>query len=152
MSARTLRRSFAAPFVVTIAGCMVQSGPPPQRGPRPQPQPVTSTQPQDMGVVANPPHPGAQVEPKPTHEMHWTVTKEGETCRAYAAINCPANAACRPAPPTDYACTPQVAHNAPMKVVRWNGSETCQIETEPMRCPPNVMCNPPPPQQVACPK
>ena len=103
--------------------------------------------------MANPPHPGAhQAEPKPTHEMHWTVMKQGETCKAYVNASCPANATCNPPPPTDYACTPQVAQNAPMKVVRYNGSETCQIETEPMRCPPKTMCNPPPPQQVACPK
>lgn len=78
--------------------------------------------------------------------------KEGSTCKAYVNASCPQGATCNPPPPTDYACTPQVTPTTPMKIVRHNGAETCQVDTGPMNCPPNVMCNPPPPQQVTCPK
>jgi hypothetical protein len=152
MSVRTLRRTFAAPFVVTMAGCMVQSGsaPPPRGpGPGPRPGPVSTAPPPDR---ADRPGDVVQGERKPTHAASWTVMKQGETCKAYVNASCPANATCNPPPPTDYACTPQVSQNAPMKIIRHNGSETCQIDTGPMNCPPNVMCNPPPPQQVTCPK
>jgi hypothetical protein len=174
MSARFQRRTFAAPFVVTLAGCMVQSAPPPrepraypqpQPSPQPAPQPTVMSNPPRPGVeqsqptppptvISNPPRPGAeQSPPAPTAgESHWTVMKQGNRCVAYVKTSCPAGAMCNPPPPTDYACTADITPKTPLKIVRWAGQATCVVEPEPMSCPPQATCNPPRPRQVSCPQ
>ena len=81
MSARTVRRTFASSFVITLAAvpaaCIVQSAPPSRGGPppvsQPGPQPTEQAQPAQptpaeptVGVVSNPPRPGTeQATPEP---------------------------------------------------------------------------------------
>lgn len=176
MSVRQQRRTFASPFVLTLAAipaaCMVQSAPP-RGGGQMQPGPTTAqpTQPMAPGpgsegqpqrpveggptappptIISNPPPPTTAV--KATSESHWTVMKQGDKCLAYVKVSCPPNAMCNPPPPRAYACTPEITPTAPLKIVQHTGAEFCEVETEPMQCPPNVMCNPPPPTRVACPK
>lgn len=161
MSARTLRRTFATPFVVTIAACTMQSGPAPSRpmgtaqhpghGDPAQPGPASSG-----GLPARPDERAqmgtqgtAQTD---TSERRWTVSRQGGTCMAYTKVECPPNAACNPPRPTEYTCTADIAEGTSINIVRVAGSATCMIERPPISCPPNVMCNPPPPQQVACPR
>jgi len=175
MSARFQRRTFAAPFVLTLAGCMVQSAPPSRPPPQephmnpppPNDTPATETTPPPTtgpttGVISNPPRPGAeqqtpdQAQPKPpkpdTYEAHWTVMKQGDRCVAYVKTSCPPGAMCNPPPPTDYVCTADITPQSPLKIERRAGQATCIVEPEPMNCPPNTMCNPPRPRQVACPR
>ncbi len=172
MSARTIRRTFASSFVVTLAtvpaACVVQSAPPPRSGPpMTQPGPQTSEPaqptPADPGpttpqVISNPPPPGAEqaTPPKPEApaktERHWTVMKIGGKCRAYVQVACPAGAICNPPPPTDYACTPEITDAAPMKIVQWANTTGCHVETPAPPCPPQTMCNPPRPRAVTCPQ
>ncbi|MBL0220677.1 MAG: hypothetical protein IPQ07_43270 [Myxococcales bacterium] len=180
MSVRQLRRTFASPFVITLAAipaaCMVQSAPPRagnpnQMTPGPsvaQPQPTDPNgppsdpngmpqRPVEVGpttppptVISNPPRPTGAV--KATTESHWTVMKQGDKCQAFVKVSCPPNAMCNPPPPRAYACTPEITPTTPLKIVQYVGAEFCQVETAPMECPPNVMCNPPPPTRVACPQ
>ena len=149
MSARTLRRTFASPFVVTLAalpGCMMQSAPP-----RSQPSQMQPAQPSPpVTNIANPPRP--QTAQAATYERHWTVMRRGDKCEVYEDATCPPNATCNPPPPRAYACTQEVTQDVPLKIVQYTGSTTCQVERAPMKCPPKVMCNPPPPQKVTCPQ
>ena len=177
MSARTPRRSFAAPFVVTLAAvpaCYVQSAPPaaqpeptPQQNapatvvanpPRPQQEPVEQ---QPTTVVANPPRPQ---EPPPTHTMNpprptgpaagttWHVFKTKDGCEAALDVSCPKGATCNPPPPHAYTCPASLADGETLKIVKPAGSNVCQVDYGPMSCPPNTVCNPPRPRTIACPK
>lgn len=162
MSARTLRRTFATPFVVTMAACTVQSGPPPSRpmgtAQHPGHGDPGPTMPSDPNGMPSRPDDRAQMGTAPapdqadTSERHWTISKQGGKCTAYTNVTCPPNATCNPPRPTEYACSPDMAEGASIKVVRWAGSATCMVEQPPMSCPKNMSCNPPPPQQLACPR
>lgn len=125
MSARAPRRSFATPFVLTLAAipaCTVQSAPPPQ-GPSPAPvaqgethdhrephtnppgptEPPPPAQP-DTTPVSNPPRPEppvTQTEPspgpdKPRGYRQWTVTRDGKKCESMVKVHCPEGAMCNP--------------------------------------------------------
>ena len=171
MSARFLRRTFASPFVITLAAipaaCVVQSAPPPRSGPPPgerQPPPPPSEPaqptPADPGptrpvVISNPPRPGTEQATPPKEEpakfeRHWTVMKLDGKCLAYAQTSCPAGASCNPPPPSNYACTPEVTDG--MKIVQWANTTGCHVETPAPPCPPKTMCNPPRPRAVTCPQ
>ena len=180
MSARLLRRTFASPFVITLAAipaCVVQSAPPSRGGPTPGPRqdgpresrPAENTPAQtEPTVVSNPPRPGTeQPTPPPRvisnppgpkqdapaqYERHWTVMKIGDKCQAYTDTTCPRGATCNPPPPTDYACTPEVTATQPMKIVQWANTTGCHVETAAPPCPPKKMCEPPRPRAVTCPQ
>ena len=141
MAARLPRRSFATPFVVTLAAtvpaCFVESNPRPQ-----QPAPATTTaattattagEPTPAPpttVIANPPRPTEQPAPPPADPKpptiianpprptvaqttrRWHVTRSSGTCLASSDVSCPKPAAGQPMP----------------------------------------TCNPPAPQPVACPE
>lgn len=170
MAARTPRRTFATPFVVTLAAapaCYVQSQPqPPQpvvtstpepqpsdshpvvvvNPPRPQPQPQPQPDPQPQpnpSVIHNPPRPQASAS--------WHVFKTKDGCEAVVNVQCPTGAMCNPPPPQKYDCPPGIVMGKPINVVT-DGNGGCIVEQQPPSCPPNVMCNPPRPTQVACPK
>lgn len=179
MSARTPRRSFASPFVVTlaaalpVAACYVQPGPPVRNAPNytsspqqpgeqapntPTPDHSTTTAgveqaPTTTTVIANPPRPA----PVAKQDRRWTVTKASGTCSAFTNSTCPEPPAgqprpsCNPPPPMKYACPAVMTENM-ITVVQFAGQNDCQIEYPPIKCPPNAMCNPPPPQKVACPQ
>jgi hypothetical protein len=173
--ARSPRRTFANPFVVTLAAipaCYVESTPPPQQ-PQPRPPvaqgptqgPAQPTQPATPEVVvANPPRPTPPPTTPPpsgntaTFDQYWYVTKSGASCTARAKVDCPKPAkkgdpvpTCNPPPPIAYACPPDMTE-ASLTIVQRAGSETCMVDHGPMSCPKGAMCNPPPPRAVACPK
>ena len=168
MAARTPRRTFATPFVVTLAAvpaCYVQSAP------QPQPQPVVQQQPQPQPdshpvIVSNPPRPQPEQPPpsdppphvivnppppQPTTATSWHVFKTNDGCEAIVNVQCPKGAACNPPPPQKYDCPPGIVAGKPLTVVTVNNGE-CVVEQAPTSCPPNVMCNPPRPHPFACPK
>lgn len=178
MAARTPRRSFASPFVVTLAAvpaCYVQSTPGPQSAPPPHVPPSQTAHPQPQSpapqppppaqpppahqapaqpppvVVANPPPPTTQPPPS-EQRTEWTVykTKDG-ACMAAIKVECHPKATCNPPPPFPYACPENVSLDKPVTVVMRDG-ERCFVEYEMPKCPPGVACNPPRPQPVACPK
>lgn len=182
MAARIVRRSFASPFVITLAAavpaaaCYVQPGPQRSGGngaqvtgtgeqvPVQQPPDHNSTnagvEQQPVGnttAISNPPRPAPA--PIAKQETRWTVTRANGTCSAFAKVACPAPPAgqpapsCNPPPPQPYACGVQLRTDGQtMAIVQFAGQSECQIEQPPMKCPPNAMCNPPPPQKVDCPK
>jgi hypothetical protein len=173
MAARTPRRTFARPFVVTLAAapaCFVsspppQQPPPPQQQPQQQPPPPEQPQPPPV-VVTNPPRPTAPPgtapnPPPPTTPSYadgtrWTVFKTQNGCTAAVKVECPKaepghpQPTCNPPPPRAYTCPDNVSLEVPITIVATGGS--CFVDTGPVHCPPRVMCNPPPPRPVACPK
>src|SRR5687768_13564858 len=147
MAARTPRRSFATPFVVTLAAapaCYVQSGPPPQ-GPPPQPQPTQTAQPQPEQarppVIVSPPmptqpttEPSTPPAPPPTQQnqsQKWTVYKAqtGGGCMAAFKVECQPKATCNPPPPFKYECPPNVSLEKPITVATYDGT-SCFVEFE----------------------
>ena len=170
MAARTPRRSFATPFVVTLAAvpaCYVQSGPsqpqpPPQTAQPAEPPPSTNQPPPP--VVVNPPRPAeppptqpstpAPPTPPPTQgsqEQKWTVYKAKDGCMAAIKVECQPKATCNPPPPFKYTCPENVSLEKPVTVATYDGN-SCFVEFEMPKCPPGVACNPPRPQPVTCPK
>jgi hypothetical protein len=148
---RNPRRSFAAPFVITMVGAAGSAGftscnPPSQR---PGPDPV---------VGNNQPTPEPQPEPVASGEKRWTVYKQGTDCFANEPFDCPKPSAdgapvptCNPPPPMKYACPENVSLDHPIEIAQWSGQDSCHVVPEPIDCPKGAMCNPPPPIQVACP-
>jgi hypothetical protein len=134
MSARTPRRAFLAPFVVTTAALAPTAGaapPPPHHNP--------------------PAHEGA------TTAASWLVRKQGASCQA--ARECPpatdakgarAAATCSTAP-APYACPPDLGTRTSVHVTRYAGREYCYSEPPTIQCHPNATCNPPEPTLVPCP-
>lgn len=147
MAARAPRRTFATPFVVTLAAvpaCYVQSSP------QPQSQPVAQTDPQPTDshpvVVSNPPRPQPQPQPPPQPQPQQPNP---------SAIHNP------PRPQPDPAQT-QPAQEPPKVVVNpprpqspgsWHVYKTasgCEAAVN-VHCPAGAMCNPPPPKAYTCP-
>jgi hypothetical protein len=129
---RAPRRSFATPFVITLAACtpMRTSNPPPPRNP-----PVTE----------NPP----TTDHRDTR--HWKIAKANGTCTA--GVECPSTTLpCNPPTPQPYDCPAELADGGSLEIVQLPGQTDCLIQHPPVQCPPNVMCNPPPPEKIACPK
>jgi hypothetical protein len=166
MAARTPRRSFATPFVITLAAapaCYVQSSPapsqPPQQQPTtaepaPQPQPTAPPQSQTPPpVIVNPPmpqtQPPAQTVPP---NAKWTVFKQGDSCMAAEKVTCQPKATCNPPPPFKYECPQNVSIENSITVASNADGTACVVEYAPVKCPPNTACNPPRPTPVACPK
>lgn len=176
MSARTPRRTFAHPFVVTLAAVPACSHP--QRfhdNPPPPPPPITNepaapdpaatapTSPPEAAPTPPPapaPTPGgpAQAQDKaPDTTQRWLVTKNGATCLAQPKVECPRAApgkampTCNPPAARPYPCPDGVAQ-ASFIVVQFANAVHCVIEQPPPHCPPNASCNPPPPRRVECPK
>src|SRR5258705_6425085 len=128
MSARTPRRTFAVPFVITVAGAcgghkpvIHDNPPPPSRGPA----------------------------------TEWTVYKESDgSCVSVDARDCPAPAdqsvafSCAAAT-KPYTCPDGMSLESPIRVVTV-GPNDCE-EAFDMSCPEGASCNPPPPTPMACP-
>lgn len=162
MAARSPRKIFASPFVVTLAAmpaCFTGSSPPPQD---PQVQPRPEPTPGEV-VVANPPPTtpgggGTGQAQTYTFDQRWTVMKSGEACSAMANVECPKAKkpgdpvpTCNPPPPMKVACPDGWDGKAALTIVQYANQESCMIEPPPMRCPKDATCNPPPPRKVACP-
>jgi hypothetical protein len=175
MSARSPRKVFANPFVITLAAipaCFTESTSPPPQQPQ---QPVTTApaQPAPGGevVVANPPRPtpGGEAQPAPagpapgapqtyTFDQRWTVMKSSNGCTAMQRVDCPKPTkaggpvpTCNPPPPMKIECPADWDGKQTLAVVQYANNEKCEIERAPMKCPQGAMCNPPPPRYVACP-
>jgi len=172
MAARSVRRAFASPFVVTLAAalpaaaaCYVQpaSGPQGPRGGAPTGTLDHSTTtagvepgPGETTVMANPPRPTAVAA---TEDRTWTVRRDGGKCSSTMAAACPTAPPgqpapmCNPPPPLPYSCLPSMTTDgAQVTIQQFKGQTTCQLPPAPISCPPNAICNPPPPQKVACPQ
>lgn len=163
MAARTPRRSFATPFVVTLAAapaCYVQSAPPkaPQPAPTQTAQPDPAPAPGPGPVVVNPPRP----QPTPTTEpaspppvapmsQKWSVYRAKDGCMAAVQVTCPPGTMCNPPPPFKYECPSNVSLDKPVTVKSSPDGQSCYVEYPPVKCPPNVACNPPRPTPVTCP-
>ena len=152
MAARTPRRSFATPFVVTLAAapaCYVQ--PQPQQPQQPQPaQPQPQPGQPDRPPVVNPPLP--QTQPT-TPNQRWSVYKAPDgSCMASIKVECKPGVMCNPPPPAKYACPENVSLDKPVTVASSADGMACFVEYAAMACPPNVACNPPRPTPVTCPK
>lgn len=135
MSVRTLRRTFASPFVLTLAtipaACMVQSAPPRGGGQPPQQQsyPTDPQQPQQQ--------PDQSMQ-RPAEAMpHQGVEQtQGPT---------PSPMSNPPRPGAEQATAPSGdRHWTVMKQ-----GDRCVSHAKAV-CPPNAMCNPPPPKAYAC--
>ena len=173
MAARSPRKHFANPFVVTLAAlpaCFTSPSP----GPSSSPQVVPAPQPAQPGgepvVVTNPPPPPAKpssggtaqpVDQKPqtyAFDQRWTVSKTPTGCQAMARVECPKPKkagdpvpTCNPPPPMKVACPDNWNGVSALTIVQHANQAECYIEGPPVRCPKDVMCNPPPPRRVACP-
>ncbi len=176
MSARQLRRTFATPFIITLAGSSlaVACGPKPlpkhdnppgpsvhSNPPAPDPKPTPETTPDTTPVPETPKaSPPEAVKEPAKFESHWTVMKfKGQAdCHAMVDVNCPKPekgkpvATCNPPPPIKYACPAGFKEGDTLKIVLRVGATECFVDREPMKCPEGAKCNPPPPRKVACPE
>ena len=162
MAARSVRKSFASPFVITLAAAAcVESAPPPQQ-PAPQPTPAPAPSPAPPVVVTNPPPPSsggtAQTAQTYTFDQRWTVMKSSTGCQAMAKVECPKPSkpggpvpTCNPPPPMKVACPDGWDGKESITIVQYANQANCMIEPPPMNCPKGAACNPPPPRKVACP-
>jgi hypothetical protein len=149
MAARTPRRTFATPLVITLAACSSPqtTTPPHHNPPAPQPEPGN-----------NPPPTTDPATPAQTTEMRWHVTRMGANCAAHVDVNCPKPEAgkpthtCNPPPPIKYTCPEGLADKSSLEIVRYAGAAECVVVPEPVKCPPNAACNPPRPRPVICPE
>ncbi|HEY5950320.1 MAG TPA: hypothetical protein VIV40_32725 [Kofleriaceae bacterium] len=140
MAARTPRRSFATPFVVTLAAapaCYVQPSPGPQ-GPPPPPPPTQTAEPQPPPpVVANPPRPQTEpAQPAPQRPRPIEVANP------------------RPPTTTQGPATPPPTTKPPAEPARWTvfkSQDGCMAAIK-VECQPKATCNPPPPFKYACPE
>lgn len=170
MSARIPRRSFATPFVVTLAAapaCYVQTGtssgpssppptqvagepqPPPSSQPPPSWQPPPTQAPQNdpparPPVVVNPPRPGtpATSEPPPDPTRPDPRPSGPPTQPKPPVI-------ANPPVPNDprTQTSPQQTSVSQWTVFKNNDGCMAAIKVE---CTPKATCNPPPPFKVAC--
>jgi hypothetical protein len=179
MPARSPRRTFASPFIITIAAvpaCFVSSSTPPsqpisqaapgqpsQSDPAPTPPPP---QEQSPVIVANPPRPTqgpaeqAATPPPPPPQPTPTPVNPSQPNQMWTVLKttsgCEAilDVSC----PQGASCNPP----APIKYACPDGvklpakittfGDSCAVVPPEMHCPPHAMCNPPRPQKVACPK
>jgi hypothetical protein len=164
MAARTPRRSFASPFVVTLAtapACFVSSSTPPsqpisQTAPgqpvSSDPQPATPPPSDSPIIIANPPHPTSTPSPSepapPPEPRQWTVFQTATGCEAAIDAPCPVGAICNPPRPTAYACP----HGVKLPAKVFTSGDGCAIEHAAPPCPEHKVCGPPPKQKVPCPR
>ena len=172
---RSPRRSFAAPFVVTLAAipaCTVTPAPPPRNPPtatvvesRPQTATVVESPrpnenpppPRDPPIIhGNPPPPVEEPIPTPPPEGRWLLTMSGGKCHTQASASCPQpkpggpRIMCNPPAPHAYECPSGMTDGASVQIVAAGAG--CQIPPPATHCPPKAMCNPPPPRRVPCPQ
>jgi len=154
MAARTPRRSFAAPFVVTLAAapaCYVSNAPPPQQPPPAAPAEQAPHNAPGV-VVANPPRP----QPENTPVAVANPPRPQDQNRPVVVANPPRpQDPPVPAAPQDH---PVVVANPPRPHAHPAGTtwhvfkagDGCEAAVH-VDCPKGAMCNPPPPRKVDCP-
>jgi hypothetical protein len=169
MSAKTPRRTFAAPLVVTLAlpvagACVVKSGPattpPPGDGTTMHANPPRShSDTPPTPPRADPPPPVVQQEQQqqqtpPQAEMRsWHVYQNSgdKSCYAVQDVGCVKGATCNPPPPTKLERCPTGLEMPQGLTIREDSANSCAIYYPMPECPPNMSCNPPRPQTIACP-
>ncbi len=167
MSARQPRRSFATPFVITLAAgaaCTPRATPTPPPGPitttpetttvetPPVETPPVETPPVETPPVATPP---AETPPSPpVKTLRWQANQVGQKCTTQLQTDC-SEPPCEPGPKVKYDC-PKSEDGTILGIdgARIEGAEgqaSCTLRLQ-VRCPPSARCNPPPPRSVPCPK
>jgi hypothetical protein len=152
MSSRQMRRTFAAPLVVTLAVAPACTTVDHRTAPPPAPPPAADTA--DHRVP--PPAPGDTADHRDTPAQRsagtsWTVLKKADgTCVTAVDVQCHAGATCNPPAPQPYACPPNLTAERPLHI-RQDAPGECRLVFPMPECPAGMMCNPPPPQKVACP-
>jgi hypothetical protein len=147
------RRTFAAPFVVTVglAGCTHFEDVQPVRPPVPRdaavvvtvpPPPEPTPPPVDLGEYLKEPDPNVITD---------TVVRYGKACTLQYNMHCPPGARCNPPRPHDYACPAgMTTERATIRVQRDTAS--CMLESELEVCMDPAGCpKPPPPRKIPCP-
>lgn len=152
MAARSPRRSFATPFVVTLAAapaCYVQSSPPPQQPTTTAQQPTTQEPGKPPPVIVNPPRPQAT-----TPNARWKIFADAGKCFSAYQIECKPNVSCNPPRPQPYECPTDINLTAsgPVTIESSADGMACSVDWGPQSCPAGASCNPPPPVSVTCPK
>jgi hypothetical protein len=148
---RSPRRTFAAPFVVTVglAGCTHIDEAPPRSVPVPRDAAVV--------VPVPPPEPPPPApldlfeEPDP-NVTTYTVIRYGTTCTLQYNMYCPPGARCNPPRPRDWKCPAgMTTDRATIRQLR--DQNTCTLDAEPTICTdPGTDCpTPPPPRKIPCP-
>jgi len=169
MPARIVRRSFATPFVVTLAAAC-SSSPPPSHPPIMNPPAPQDPTPTDPTPPANPPTdpqtppttggipPMNPPAPQPVQRGPWRVFKTKDGCQAVVQVECPrpepgkAVPTCNPPPAHKYEPCPEgVTEKNSLTIVSWV-ADNCRLQVPMPSCPPKVHCNPPPPKSVPCPE
>ena len=157
MSSRQMRRSFAAPLVVTLAlapACTTvdhRTAPPPNPPP-PAGDTADHRAPPPAGGSAD--HRAPEPAPPPAGGTTWTVFQKPDgTCAAGVAVTCQpgASATCNPPAPRPYACPEGITADRPLHIHQDAAGADCFLLPAPPQCPAGVMCNPPPPRKVGCP-
>lgn len=160
MSSRQMRRSFAAPLVVTLAvapACTTvdhrTTAPPP---PPPAADTADHRVPPPAGDTTDhrdTPTTGQTAPTQQTAGNSWTVIKKADgTCMTAVDVQCHPGATCNPPAPQPYECPPALTAARPMHIRQDAPDGECLLVFPMPECPANTMCNPPPPQKVACPK
>lgn len=161
MAVRQIRRSFATPFIVTLASsAAIACGPKPlpkhdhvnppsphSNPPAPDSQPTgtTETPPPTIPASPAPPAPPEAVKEPAKYEQRWTVMKfKGkEECSVMVDVQCPKAepgkpvATCNPPPPIKYACPADFKVGDTLEIVQRVGATDCVVEGSPSR---NVPC------------
>jgi hypothetical protein len=154
MAARVPRRSFASPFVVTLAVACTPATTNPPTGTAADPN-VAQTPTTDPAT----PDPATTDPPKTDEEpARWAVSKKGSDCFTQRRIECSdPSRSCNPPAPQKYDC-PKWDDGSPMGFDEGDtiegvaGAEKCTLYFSGGSCPEGASCNPPPPRAVACPK
>jgi len=145
MAFRTMRRTFAAPLVMTLAAlpaCGSDKAPLERSGPNP---PALQGR---LPDVTTPPPPPVEV----VKTRSWTVHRAGDgRCISEPDYDCPPNAKCNPPGPSDYPC-PDGMIGEHQQIVLHPGAVDCYLVQPPPKCPPNIACNPPASPRVDCPE
>ncbi len=162
MSARAPRRSFARPFVITLAACGAPQPTQPSTPTTTEAKPVDAC-PCDEPVHSDapPPPPAASDSKWPTgidlssqapgedHQrgQQWTVVKRtADTCLWYATLT-PAlyesvcHGPCNPPKPFSYACPIDLSIDEAVRVQAVEPAR-CVLMREVTDCPPRAICHP----------
>lgn len=171
MSARVPRRSFASPFVITLAAAPActprpattpdapTTDAPTTAAPTPDPQPEPEPTPDPTGADPTPSDPPAPVAADPPRQ--WTLSSKADGCTTQIIVSCAPKPgepprSCNPPAPQSYPC-PIDGEGVRMELganttIQSDGAGHCYVRQPSGPCPKGALCNPPPPREVPCPK
>lgn len=168
MPARTPRRHFAAPWVVTLAmapACATRPAPDTGAAATGDPSLATPTAGATQGAEASTAGGGEAPtagggDRAPATEQTWTLTRAGGKCTTALQVGCdddPSGATpCVQPAAVAYACPRwddgveiDLEHGGTIEGIP--SGKDCTLYVSEGPCPPGASCNPPPPRRVACP-